>query len=133
MEHEEILMDAVRDLRTELGLSQAAFATRLNVSPSTIYRWEAASPPRGAVLALLAELAQEVARPDLQGAFNVRLGCDLSPAADPSDQPGDRHCHDLLDIILHEGGEEDRLGIQKSLEWAAYSVRRGRQVRPKPR
>lgn len=33
--------DAIKELRTELGMTSSAFAQLLGVNPSTLYRWEA--------------------------------------------------------------------------------------------
>jgi DNA-binding XRE family transcriptional regulator len=33
--------NAIKDLRTELGMTSSAFAQLLGVNPSTLYRWEA--------------------------------------------------------------------------------------------
>lgn len=86
MNNSQSLMRAVGELRRSSGLNQTMFGLRLGVSLSTIYRWETQKPPRGPVLARLAEMAEALQRPDLQGLFNVALG--ESPTAPPP-EPGD--------------------------------------------
>ena len=73
MNNDQILMDAVAELRRITNLNQTMFGLRLGVSVSTIYRWETQKPPRGPVLARLAEMADSLQRPDLQGLFNLAL------------------------------------------------------------
>ena len=118
-------MEAVRSLREAAGLNQTMFSLRVGVSVSTIYRWESQNPPRGPVLARLAELAQTLKRPDLQGTFNFALGENLAttPNNEHAGAPESARWHALLDVILTSGSEKDRIGIQQNLEWGASAVR----------
>src|SRR4051812_32023895 len=50
----------VPGLRGELGLSQAEFAARLEVSLRTVMRWEAGKPPQEAARKKLVELYQRL-------------------------------------------------------------------------
>ena len=63
---------AVRELRTELGDSQAKFATRFNRTLNTAWQWECLRAPRGANLLHLAKAAA-ARRPDLEERFLLAL------------------------------------------------------------
>jgi transcriptional regulator with XRE-family HTH domain len=53
------MAEAVKELRGRLGMSQRAFASRLGVPQSTVYRWESgAASPNGKHLQAIHELAR---------------------------------------------------------------------------
>jgi transcriptional regulator with XRE-family HTH domain len=80
------LMEAVRKLREQMGLTQTQFAGILGRGMSTIQRWEQVVPPRGPSLAKLARVANEAGRPDIAATFERALAAELgeqSGAATP--------------------------------------------------
>jgi transcriptional regulator with XRE-family HTH domain len=68
----------VIDLRTALGETQQAFASRLRTAIATIARYETSRPPSGTALASLAVVAQEAGRGDLVLEFMRELGRELN-------------------------------------------------------
>ena len=53
------VMQAVRDLRSQLGRTQTQFAEMINVGMSTVQRYEQLVPPKGRILVRLMELAEQ--------------------------------------------------------------------------
>jgi DNA-binding transcriptional regulator YiaG len=53
------IMNSVRAMRTETGLSQSDFGRLLGKSLPTIQRWETIRPPRGRALAELLDLSKK--------------------------------------------------------------------------
>jgi transcriptional regulator with XRE-family HTH domain len=76
--HRREVGEAVRQLRSTLGLTQQAFAVELNTALTTIARWETVRSPRGSTLGLLAQLAEKSGRPDLAGVFRKELMVELA-------------------------------------------------------
>ena len=79
------LRAAVRDLRRSIRrpdgnpISQTEFARLVGKTLNTIQRYETLVPPRGAVLAQLAKVAEENGRDDLSGVFFKALHDELGP------------------------------------------------------
>jgi transcriptional regulator with XRE-family HTH domain len=72
--------EAVRQLRSTLGLTQQAFAVKLDTALTTIARWETVRSPRGRTLNELARLAEDMDRRDLAGVFREELMAELGLA-----------------------------------------------------
>jgi transcriptional regulator with XRE-family HTH domain len=83
--NEQMVMDAVRSLRTALGMTQTDFGGALGKSLPTIQRWETLRPPRGAALMDLYHLAgrnQDPKKPDarlveIAGIFKKALSAEF--------------------------------------------------------
>ena len=69
----DAVMEAVRNLRAHLGLTQTQFAARLGNAMQTIQRWEKVVPPKGKALAQLERVAREDGQPELAEAFRKAL------------------------------------------------------------
>ena len=67
--HKVQLIQAVRELRSAMGLTQQQFADEVNTALTTVARWETIRSPRGRTLLDLARLAETVKRPDLAKLF----------------------------------------------------------------
>ena len=105
MPSKEEVMKAVRDLRAELGFTQAQFALSLGYGMSTIQRWEQVVPPRGAALLKLAVLAGDHGRSDLftvfKDALEIELGSGKYVTAGMMARPKLREIRGQLHLIRH--------------------------------
>ena len=70
--HNPAVCDALRQLRSTLGLTQQGLAVEMNTALTTIARWETSRSPRGRTLNHLARLAEKAQRPDLAAIFRQR-------------------------------------------------------------
>jgi transcriptional regulator with XRE-family HTH domain len=77
MLHQPSVSEAVRQLRSTLGLTQQAFAVEMGTALTTIARWETVRSPRGRTLNLLAQRAEKTERPDLAATFRRELMAEL--------------------------------------------------------
>jgi transcriptional regulator with XRE-family HTH domain len=71
------LIDAVKELRSALGLSQQAFATQLDLSIRAVVNYEKDRAPAARALARLERLASVTEHPELARVFRDALGDEL--------------------------------------------------------
>ena len=78
--HGATVAAAVRELRSELGLTQQALAVEMETALTTIARWETKRSPRGRTLKDLADRAEQAGRKDLVAVFRKQLMRELGVA-----------------------------------------------------
>jgi transcriptional regulator with XRE-family HTH domain len=92
---------ALRDLRTGLGISQQELASRTKKAIRTIARWEVEQPPHGKALLMLAELAQANKLNEIANIFRQALENELvigGVAIDPELKPWIAGVHEIFRI-----------------------------------
>lgn len=65
------VQEAMRELRSQLGISQEKLARQLDLTLKTISRYETVKPPTGKVLTKLHDLAANAGRSDLAKVFGL--------------------------------------------------------------
>lgn len=71
------VQQALRNLRTALGLTQQDLAVKLGKAVATVARWETSRPPRGAELAEILAFAVQANQPAAASVLARALGDDL--------------------------------------------------------
>jgi transcriptional regulator with XRE-family HTH domain len=72
------LSQAVRDLRSAIGVTQQEFASRFPTAIRTVARWENNQPPRGQALVRLAQMAAGLGHEELAGRFVQALQLEMA-------------------------------------------------------
>jgi transcriptional regulator with XRE-family HTH domain len=108
------LVNAVRQLRFRLNLSQQAFATRLGLSISAIANYERDRRPTQEVLSELKKLAEANGLAELANTFQGALGRAVIEIP-----PGKEEDFDALMTILLLGGKQNREALA---EWNRISA-----------
>lgn len=91
---ERILMKAVKDLRTHMGVSQVTFATRIGKSYAMAQFYEQRGAPPAVELGVFVRLASECGRSDLAQLFKAAILEQLPPdlisvIREPEEKPTD--------------------------------------------
>jgi DNA-binding XRE family transcriptional regulator len=94
------LRDVFRQVRKELGLDQATFAEKLEVSDRTVSRWEngEGAPSRAQCQQVIALFDDEVT-PETRRAFEEAAGLRAPAAAPEPPAPAAAPAHDLHDEV----------------------------------
>lgn len=111
------LKEATRALRLALGDTQQQFASRCNLSISSVVRYERTRPPKGRMLTLFQKLSLAADRKDLYGVFaealDDELGAEQSADADVEDAQMSSARRDL--VMASQSMEAYELGFQDGL------------------
>jgi transcriptional regulator with XRE-family HTH domain len=114
------ISDAVRKLRRALDETQPVFAKRLGVVMSTLVRYELTRPPRGAVLAHLARIAEEHHQQECAQIFRKALadeiGAQVQPRVDYRSDDEKRYTLGLLATFRNDQYTDLLEKIKKLLE-----------------
>jgi transcriptional regulator with XRE-family HTH domain len=130
--NDEKIRQAVKQLRSALGMTQSELAIRVGRSLATIQRWEGVVSPKGQALVQLISLAgaggQRELVPLFQDALAAELGSEVFKTSVEKGKPGaPPEEHEILDTIYYLAQKDEIPQAKKILDQWVKMTRRFRK------